>query len=327
MENQANDNRVLNSIVQEVISEAHIDPSLILPEEIEYIREHVLKKPLRVVHIWALGVGVVIAGMYFGWNFGLPVAGPVGMLIASLIVCGLYLTWVLGLSELSVAMPFAGGPMAYGRRALGKGFGFFMGWSMFLESLFAAIGTALATGGYVAFLLNPDHPDKTTTTICAVVCAIVFMAVQYVGVKEQAVVMLWLTWAAIGALVWFWAAAIPGVSLDRVFTTPLLPNGWSGVLRRGSVCFVVAGDHRDGRAGVGGGTRAAHFHPARYGAGADYVGGAGGPDVVFCGRRRSVRRDRRRGLPAAAGLQEGLGHRLVPEVVFGGGALRADRFL
>src|SRR6266702_2214398 len=112
---------------------------------------HVVKKPMGVVHIWALGVGVVIAGMYFGWNFGLPVAGPVGMLIASLIVCGLYLTWVLGLSELSVAMPFAGGPMAYGRRALGKGFGFFMGWSMFLEMLFAAIGTALAAGGYVAF--------------------------------------------------------------------------------------------------------------------------------------------------------------------------------
>jgi len=180
---------------------------------------------------------VVIAGMYFGRNLGLPVAGPVGMLIASLIVCGLYLTWVLGLSELSVAMPFAGGPMAYGRRALGKGFGFFMGWSMFLESLFAAIGTALATGGYVAFLLNPDHPDKTNTTICAVVCAIVFMAVQYAGVKEQAAVMLWLTWAAIGALVWFWAAAIPGVSLDRVFTKPLLPNGWSGVL--GAVPYAL----------------------------------------------------------------------------------------
>ena len=101
------DDPLLSSIVEEVIAEAHIDPSLILPEEIEYIRKHVLKKPLRVVHIWSLGVGVVISGMYFGWNFGLPVAGPIGMLIASLIVCGLYLTWVLALSELSVAMPSA----------------------------------------------------------------------------------------------------------------------------------------------------------------------------------------------------------------------------
>jgi ethanolamine permease len=231
------DNPQLTSIVQQVIAEAHIDPALILPEEIAYIRQHVLDKPLRVVHIWSLGVGVVIAGMYFGWNFGLPGAGPIGMLIASLIVCGLYLTWVLALSELSVAMPFAGGPMAYGRRALGKGFGFLMGWSMFLEMLFAAIGTALATGGYVAFLLNPEHPDQLTTTISAVVCAVAFLIVQCIGVKEQAAIMLWLTWAAIGALICFCLAVIPGVSLDRVFTAPLLPGGWSGVL--GAVPYAL----------------------------------------------------------------------------------------
>ncbi len=223
-------NPLLNSIVDEVISQAHINPELILPEEIDYIRKHVLKKPLRVEHIWSLGVGVVITGMYFGWNFGLPVAGPIGMLIASLVVCGLYLTWVLALSELSVAMPFAGGPMAYGRRALGKELGFLMGWSMFLECLFAAISTALATGGYIAFLLNPEHPDQLTTTICAILCALLFFVVQFVGVKEQASIMLWLTWAAIAALVWFCLAVIPGVSLDRVFTHPLLPMGWSGVL-------------------------------------------------------------------------------------------------
>ncbi len=231
------DDPLLSSIVQQVIAEAHINPSLILPEEIAYIRQHVLKKPLRVVHIWSLGVGVVIAGMYFGWNFGLPGAGPVGMLIASLIVCGLYLTWVLALSELSVAMPFAGGPMAYGRRALGKGFGFLMGWSMFLEMLFAAIGTALAAGGYVAFLLNPEHPGQLTTTIWAIVCAVVFLIVQCIGVKEQAAIMLWLTWAAIGALICFFIAVIPGVSLERVFTTPLFPTGWSGVL--GAVPYAL----------------------------------------------------------------------------------------
>src|SRR2546425_12795517 len=162
--------RALNEIVDEVISEAHINPALILPEEIAYIREHVLKKPLGVTHIWALGVGVVITGMYFGWNFGLPIGGPIGVLIASLIVCGLYLAWVLGLSELSVAMPFAGGPLAYGRRAVGKGFGFLMGWSMFLECLFAGIGTALATGGDIFFLLNPHNPNPHVENARAVGC-------------------------------------------------------------------------------------------------------------------------------------------------------------
>src|SRR5258707_10119678 len=91
--------RQLDAIVNEVVSEAHINRSLLLPEEIQYIREHALNKPLGVIHIWALGVGVVITGEYFGWNFGLPVGGPVGVLIASLIVCVLYLAWVLALSN------------------------------------------------------------------------------------------------------------------------------------------------------------------------------------------------------------------------------------
>src|SRR5438552_4748657 len=94
------------------------------PEERAYVEQHALKKPLRVRDIWALGVGGVIAGMYFGWNLGLADNGPIAMLIASFIVCLLYLSWVLALAELSVALPFAGGPMAYGRRASGSCHGF-----------------------------------------------------------------------------------------------------------------------------------------------------------------------------------------------------------
>jgi ethanolamine permease len=112
-----------------------------------------------------------------------------------------------------------------------------MGWSMFMECLFATIGTGLAAGGYIAFLINPEHPDRNVTTACALLCALVFLAIQYSGVKQQAVIMLWLTYAAIAALVWFWLGAAPGVSLARVFTRPLLPSGWSGVL--GAVPYAL----------------------------------------------------------------------------------------
>src|SRR6266852_3870161 len=144
----------LDLVVAEVVSEAHVQAEALRPEERQYLKEHALKKPLGVMHIWALGVGAVITGEYFGWNGGLGVAGPIGMLLASLFVCALYLFWVLSLSELSVAMPFAGGPLAYGRRAVGPWLGFVMGWSMFLECLFATIGTAIATGGYIYFILD-----------------------------------------------------------------------------------------------------------------------------------------------------------------------------
>src|SRR5438874_7713542 len=149
----------LDAVVNEVVAETHLRPDELRPEERAYLQEHALKKPLRVLDIWALGVGVVVAGAYFGWNLGLKENGPVAVLLASLLVCLLYLAWVLALAELSVAMPFAGGPLAYGRRAGNPLLGFVMGWSMYLECQFAAIGTAMAAGGYIAFLLNPDEPS------------------------------------------------------------------------------------------------------------------------------------------------------------------------
>src|SRR5262245_37831076 len=104
---------------------AQIDAGAIAYEKHRLLADHALKKPLRVLDIWALGVGAVITGEYFGWNFALQGGnGAIAVIIASLIVCLLYLAWVLALSELSVAMPFAGGPLAYGRRAVGPLFGF-----------------------------------------------------------------------------------------------------------------------------------------------------------------------------------------------------------
>src|SRR5262245_7394760 len=253
----AEENAELDQVVQEVASEAHVKVESLRPEEREYLKEHALKKPMGVLHIWALGVGAVITGEYFGWNPGLKEAGPIGMLLASLFVCALYMTWVLSLSELSVAMPFAGGPLAYGRRAVGPAFGFVMGWSMFLESLFATIGTAIATGGAVYFLVSllaPELPrtlstqlglistgvpaeevDKVAglaaTTALGLATIVVFGFVQWIGAKEQAKVMEWMTYGAIAGLVWFWIACIPGVKLDRILTKPLLANGWTGVAK------------------------------------------------------------------------------------------------
>src|SRR5262249_26505259 len=178
----------------EVIQEAHVKAEELRPEEREYLKEHALKKPMGVLHIWALGVGVVITGEYFGWNPGLKEGGPIGMLLASLFVCALYMMWVLALSELSVAMPFAGGPLAYGRRAVGPWFGFIMGWSMFLESLFATIGTAIATGGAIYFILDlwlTGLDKDLITTIAGLATVLMFAAVQWLGARQQAKLMEW----------------------------------------------------------------------------------------------------------------------------------------
>jgi ethanolamine permease len=223
----------LDAVVNEVVAEGHLRPEELRPEERAYLKEHALRKPLRVLDIWALGVGVVITGAYFGWNLGLKDNGPVAMLIASLIVCLLYMAWVLALAELSVAMPFAGGPLAYGRRASGPLLGFVMGWSMFLECQFATIATALATGGYVSFLLNPDHPDPRVRVAVGLATVAVFFLLQAWGVKEQSWAMMLMTYGAILGLVIFWVAAATNFSWHRVWPDPVLPAdlGWSAVLK------------------------------------------------------------------------------------------------
>lgn len=228
--------REVDRIAREVLEDAGIGEAA-MADDIAYLKQRALKKPLRTIHIWGLAVGVVITGEYFGWNFGLPVGGPLGVLMAGLIVSLLYLTWVLTLTELSVAIPLSGGPYAYGRRAGGKFLGFIMGWSFFVECLFATIGTGLATGAYVAFLFNRDSPSLFWTTAFAVLTVLVFFLVQATGVKEQATIMLWLTYAAIIALVWFWLGTSPDWASSNIVTEPLLPESWTGVL--GAVPFAL----------------------------------------------------------------------------------------
>jgi ethanolamine permease len=107
-----------------------------------------------------------------------------------------------------------------------------MGWSMFLECLFAAIGTAIATGGSIYFivsLLGVTASESAVTTAAALVTVAAFAALQCLGVKEQARLMVWMTYGAIVGLIWFWLACLPGVDVDRILQKPLLPNGWSGV--------------------------------------------------------------------------------------------------
>ncbi|MBI1917367.1 MAG: amino acid permease [Planctomycetes bacterium] len=234
------DPRPLEAVVNEVVAEAHVRPEELRPEERAYLQEHALKKPLRVLDIWALGVGVVITGEYFGWNLGLRDNGPVAMIVASLIVCLLYLTWVLALSELSVALPFAGGPLAYGRRAVDPSLGFVMGWSMFLECQFATIATALATGGYIAFLVNPADPGPVVAVWAALGTIVLFFLLHTWGVKEQSWVMVVMTYGAILGLVIFWIAAATDFSWKGVWPEQLFDprepyggsksKGWKSVL-------------------------------------------------------------------------------------------------
>lgn len=188
-------------------------------------------RKLGTLDVWALGVGIVVCGQYFGWNLGLEGNGPAAMLLASLFVCLLFVGWLLGLAELSVAMPYADGPLEYGRRAWGPGLGFVMAWSMVLASQFGAIATAIASGHYVAFLFNPGNPDPAIILWAGLGTVVLFFLLQAWGVKEQSRALIVMTVAALGGLLICWAVAAGNFSPERVWpaTRPLGVKGWKGV--------------------------------------------------------------------------------------------------
>ena len=55
--NQADHPSELDLVISEVISEAQVQASELRPEERAYLKDHALKKPLRVLDIWASASG------------------------------------------------------------------------------------------------------------------------------------------------------------------------------------------------------------------------------------------------------------------------------
>lgn len=181
-----------------------------------------LQKTLGPVLIWGLGVGYVISGMYFGWNLGLPVGGPYGMLLATGIVTVLYITFVLGYAELACALPRAGGAFVYASRAFGPQVGFATGIAQLVEYTLAPPAIAFAIGSYI----NQAHPEIPIAPIAAG-AYVVFTAINIWGVSLSVRFELVLTVIAVVELLVFGAIVLPSFSWEAFSRDPL-PNGWGG---------------------------------------------------------------------------------------------------
>ncbi|WP_460970171.1 ethanolamine permease [Spirosoma migulaei] len=182
-----------------------------------------LKKALSPIHLWAIGVGLVISGEYFGWNYGWGVAGTVGLLIATLAITLLYFTFIFSFTELTTAIPNAGGPFAYALKAFGPIGALVAGYATLIEFLFATPAIALALGSYVHFLY-PAVP----VVWCSVASFVVFTFINLLGIKEAAWFSLIMTIIAIGELLLFIGVVYPYSSLDTFLHNPM-PFGWPGV--------------------------------------------------------------------------------------------------
>jgi ethanolamine permease len=127
-------------------------------------------------------------------------------------------------------IPHAGGPSAYSRRAMGPFGGYMNGVSCLIEFVFAPPAIALAVGGYIENLSGGQFSQIPV----AIFSYLLFIFINYLGMKTSARFELIVTIIALVGLVIFWVAAVPNFSWERVGT---LQNGTDGVM--GAVTFAI----------------------------------------------------------------------------------------
>lgn len=202
--------------------------------------QYLEKRKLRTgaagwVLLAGLGVSYVISGDYSGWNFGLAEGGFGGLLLAAVVIAAMYFAMVLGMAELSSALPAAGGGYTFARRALGPWGGFATGTAILIEYAIAPAAIATFIGAYVESLGLFGITDGWWVYLAAYV---LFVGIHIGGVGEALKAMFVITAIALTGLVVFAVAAVGRFDpanlvdiapTDAVGASPFLPHGWLGV--------------------------------------------------------------------------------------------------
>ena len=243
--------------------DSHFEGADFHDESSDYLAKRTLKRGSAGWLLLAgLGVSYVISGDYSGWNFGLAQGGFGGLLIAAVVIAGMYLAMVLGMAEMSSALPAAGGGYTFARRALGPWGGFATGTAILIEYAIAPAAIATFIGAYVESLGLFGITDGWWVYLAAYV---LFIGIHLAGVGEALKVMFVITAIALVGLVSsrsrrladFDTANLTDIApTDAAGASSFLPFGYLGHLGRGAVRDLVLPGRRGGAAGRRGGRRA-----------------------------------------------------------------------
>ncbi|KRD16107.1 ethanolamine transporter [Mycobacterium sp. Root265] len=206
-------------------------------ESADYLQKRQLKSGTAGwVLLAGLGISYVISGDYSGWNFGLEQGGFGGLAIAAVIIAGMYLALVLGMAELSSALPAAGGGYTFARRAMGPWGGFATGTAILIEYAIAPAAIATFIGAYVESLGLFGITDGWWVYLVAYA---IFIGIHLAGVGEALKVMFVITAIALVGLLVFAIAAVGhfdvanltdmAVDESAAGASSWLPNGYLGI--------------------------------------------------------------------------------------------------
>ena len=191
-----------------------------------------LKREIGLFGATALGIGAIIgSGIFIVTGIVAGVAGP-AMIISVLIAGIIALFSALSVAELSVFLPEEGGTYAYAQKLLSPFAGFVAGWIWVFSNIFVGAAVSLGFAHYFVTLF-PAVPLK----IIAVVLCLVFILVNYRGLKESTLLNNLLVTIKVLILLFFVAFGLGFFHIGNF--TPPAPSGMTGILGGAALIFFA----------------------------------------------------------------------------------------
>lgn len=201
-----------------------------------YLEKRGLKRYAGGWSLWALGVGAVISGDFFGWNFGLSVGGFGGLLVATIIIAVMYIGLCYSIAEMSPALPHTGGAYSFARTAMGPWAGYITGLAENMEYVLTPAVIVVGIGGYMGAIFNSLFGIDVPAPVWWLVSYAIFVGINIIGVEITFKFTVFITFLALAILAVFWIGAIPHFSWDHALdiaptagNSIWFPMGLSGI--------------------------------------------------------------------------------------------------
>jgi ethanolamine permease len=181
------------------------------------------------MHIWALGVGIVLVGEFMGWNFAVAKGGSLGAILACWAIGILFTALVMINTEIGSVIPEAGGQYAAAKYLLGPLAAFNVGLMLVFEYVMVEAADALVVG-QILRSLSPD-----VQALPYIVLSLLFLTyMNYRGAYATLTLNFFITalaFVSIFVLLFSTRILVPGRSLLHLRElTNGLPYGWIGAV-------------------------------------------------------------------------------------------------
>jgi ethanolamine permease len=203
----------------------------------QYFKDRGLRRHAGVWSLWALGVGAVISGDFYGWNAGLATGGFGGLLIATAVIAVMYYGLCYCIAEMSPALPHTGGAYSFARSAMGPWGGFLTGLAENAEYVITPAVVVAAMGVLMHDIMKglldiSGEPWWNSEPFWWAIFYVVFVGINIIGIEATMRFTVGITIVALGILAFFYVAALVGGKFhpSLLFNIPEgggdpLPNG------------------------------------------------------------------------------------------------------